>query len=393
MTTPEISNPNPLTNPPAPQLDSDKQAMAREYARIRRRVLLLNLTINAVYTLLWLFVGWAIAIRNLLLNYTTNEWLLVALFGFVFAAASSIYEMPMSYYSGYVLPHRYGMSNQNLKEWLWDNVKGALVMAPIALIMLEVIYFVLRLAPEIWWLLAAGFLLIFNIILGNLFPILIAPIFNKYTPLAEEHEELAQRLTILSEQANTKVMGVFQFDISRQTNAANAALAGIGNSRRIILGDTLIQEFTDDEIETVLAHEIGHQVNNDIPLGIAFGSISTLLGLYLASLGLKWGVGYFGFDGVADVAALPLFGAVMVAFGLITMPISNAFSRWRERRADAYALDATNNAPAFASAMTRLANQNLADVEPSGWVEAILYSHPALNKRIRMAEQHESFRA
>lgn len=372
-------------------LDLKRQEQAKQYARIRRRVMLVNLGLNAIYTLLWLLAGWALSVRDFFLGYTSNDWLLVAGFAFIFGAAAIVYELPMSYYSGFVLPHRYGMSNQSLKDWITDNIKGLLVAGPIGLLMLEGVYFVLRIAPDVWWMLAAGFLLVFNVILGNLFPVLIAPLFNKYTPLDEEHADLADRLVQLAQRANTPVMGVYKFDLSRQTNAANAALAGIGNTRRIILGDTLINEFSADEIETILAHELGHQVNNDIPLGIAFGTVNTLAGLYLASLGLVWGAGFFGFNGVADIAAFPLFGIVLGGFGLVTMPLGNAFSRWRERKADAYALQATNNAQAFASALTRLANQNLAEVQPEGWVEFLLYSHPALSKRIAMAEGHHSF--
>ena len=375
----------------AAPLDPERQAQAKVYARIRRRLMLVNLGFNAIYTLLWLLTGLALTVKRFMLVYTDNDWLLVAGFAFAFGAAATAYELPMAYYSGFVLPHRYGMSNQSLREWLWDNIKGLLVAGPIGLLMLEVIYLILRTAPDIWWLLAAGFLLVFNVILGSLFPVLIAPLFNKYTPLDEEHADLAERLVKLAERANTTVKGVYQFDLSRQTNAANAALAGIGNTRRIILGDTLINEFTPEEIETVLAHELGHQVNKDIPLGIVFGSVSTLAGLYLTALGLEWGVGYFGYASVADIAALPLFGLALGVFGMVTMPLGNAFSRWRERKADAYALEATNNANAFASAMTRLANQNLADVEPAGWVEFLLHSHPALNKRIAAAQAHPSY--
>jgi STE24 endopeptidase len=161
---------------------------------------------------------------------------------------------------------------------------------------------------------------------------------------------------------------------------------GLGNTRRIVLGDTLLSEFTPDEIETVLAHELGHHVNKDIPLGLVVESVMTLGGLYLAALGLKWGAAAFGFGGPADIAALPVFALVMGAYGLVTMPLGNAFSRWRERRADGYALRATGNGAAFASALTRLANQNLSDVDPEPWVEFLLYSHPALNKRIAMAK-------
>jgi STE24 endopeptidase len=174
--------------------------------------------------------------------------------------------------------------------------------------------------------------------------------------------------------------------MSRRTKQANAALIGLGNTRRIILGDTLLSEFTPDEIEAVLAHELGHHVNKDIPMGIAAQTLMTLVGLYLASLGLRWGAQTFGFTGPDDIAALPVFALVMGVYGLVTLPLGNAFSRWREHRADEYALRATGKGAAFASAFTRLANQNLADADPEPWIEFLLYSHPALSKRIALAQ-------
>jgi STE24 endopeptidase len=248
-----------------------------------------------------------------------------------------------------------------------------------------VVDFLLRIAPQTWWLWTGLVLLFFSVVLANVAPILIFPIFYDFQPLEEEHQDLKQRLIKLAEKAGTEVKGVFKFDMSRRTKQANAALTGLGNTRRIILGDTLLEEFSDDEIETVLAHELGHHVNNDIPLGIAVQTVLTFGGLYLASLLLNWGIGYFGFQGVSDIAALPLFGLVMSLYGLVTMPLSNAYSRWRERMADRYALQATENGEAYASALVRLADQNLAEADPEAWVEFLLYSHPALQKRIDMA--------
>ena len=141
--------------------------------------------------------------------------------------------------------------------------------------------------------------------------------------------------------------------MSKRTKQANAGLTGLGNTRRIIIGDTLLNEFTSDEIETVMAHELGHQVNKDIPLGIIFGSLTTLVGLFLASLGLNWGVRVLGFSSVADIAAFPLFLIVLGLYGLVMMPLENGFSRWRERRADEYALSLTHNGSAYSSALKR----------------------------------------
>lgn len=370
------------------QLDPDRQKKAKEYSRVSRRLMLVDLALTALYALAWLLAGWSAGLRGWLAGYTTNPWLLVALFAAVFGGVYYLIDLPLSYYSGFVLPHRFGQSNQTLRGWIGDQVKGLLVGGLLGLLVLEVIYAVLRAFPDLWWLWAAGFLLVFQVVLANLAPVLLMPLFYKFIPLGEEHEELARRLVRLSQQAGAQVKGVYKFDMSRRTKAANAALTGLGGTRRIILGDTLLNEFTADEIETVLAHELGHHVNRDIPLMIAFETLTTVVGLWLASLALRWGVNAFGFDGVGDIAALPLFMLVMGAYGLATMPLGNAFSRWRERLADRYALEATRNGPAFASAMTRLANQNLAEVDPEPWVEFLLYSHPALEKRIRMAEQY-----
>jgi STE24 endopeptidase len=228
-------------------------------------------------------------------------------------------------------------------------------------------------------------LLVFNVLLTNLAPVLIMPIFNKYVPLGEEHQDLEQRLLRLCERARTTVRGVYKFDMSRRTRSANAALTGIGNTRRIILGDTLLDKFTPDEIETVLAHELGHHVHRDLLVLIGFGTLSTVLGFYLASLVMNWAVARFGFAGISDVAALPALGIILGIYGLLTMPLDNAVSRWREGLADQYSLSATGKNEAFASAFVRLADQNLGEVDPEKWVVWLFYSHPPLAERIETA--------
>ncbi len=370
-------------------LDPQRQKQAKEYARIRRRMWLADTVLSAVYALLWLFLGWAATLRTWLMTLADNEWLLVALFVAVFGGIYSLITLPLGYYRGFVLPHRFGQSNQSFKDWVIDQIKGLAIGAPIGLLLLELLYLALRLTGSLWWLWAAIGMLIFTVLLSNLAPILIMPLFNKYVPLGDEHKELADRLLELAERANTKVKGVFKFDMSRRTKAANAALTGIGNTRRIVLGDTLINEFSTDEIETVLAHELGHHVHRDIPFLIAFGTLSTTVSLYLASLLLNWATGYFGFTGPADVAAFPALGLIFGAYGLITMPLDNAVSRWREGMADDYALQATGKQEAFASAFTRLANQNLGEVDPEKWVVFMFYSHPPLGERIAKANQRK----
>jgi STE24 endopeptidase len=368
------------------ELDPERQKRAKQYDRLKRRLMVVDLFISGVYILAWLFLGWSNDLTDWLTQYATNNWILVFLFVAIFGGILFVIDLPMSYYQGYVLPHRYELSNQNIPGWIKDEIKGIVIGGIIGMIVLEIIYAVLRAYPTLWWLWAGAILLLFNVILANIAPTVIMPLFNKFVPLGEEHADLAERLMLLAKRSGTYVRGVFKIDMSKRTKQANAGLTGLGNTRRIILGDTLLNEFTPDEIETVMAHELGHQVNKDIPLGILFGSVITMLGLYLASVGLNWGVTYFNFDSVADIAAFPLLVLVLGLFGLVTMPLENGFSRWRERRADEYALGLTQNGIAYASALKRLANQNLADTDPEAWVEWLLYSHPALGKRIAMAE-------
>ena len=366
-------------------LDPERQQQAKQYARIRRRLWLVSNSLSALYALAWLFAGWAIGLRDWLITNSPNPWFLVAGFIAIFGGLYALITLPLDYYSGFVLPHRFDQSNQTLRDWIIDQLKGLAIGLPLGLLLLELLYLALRVTGELWWLWAAGGMLVFSVLLSNLAPILIMPIFNKFVPLGDEHADLAERLLKLAEKANTKVRGVFKFDMSRRTKSANAALTGIGNTRRIVLGDTLIDEFTPDEIETVLAHELGHHVHKDIPILIAFGTLTTTLGLYLASLLLNWTIEVFGFAGPADVAALPALGLILGAYGLIMMPLENAVSRWRENMADDYALQSTGKVEAFASAFTRLANQNLGEVDPEKWVVFLFYSHPPLGQRIEKA--------
>src|SRR4029450_7358550 len=191
-------------------IDPERQKQAKEYARIRRRLWLVDTIFSAIYALLWLFLGWAPSLRDWLTSFTSNPWLLVAFFVAIFGGIYSVINLPLSYYSGFVLPHRFGQSNQTLKDWIMDQIKGLAIGAPLGLILLELLYFALRVTGDMWWLWAAAGMLFFTVLLANLAPILIMPLFNKYIPLGEEHKELADRLLNLARRANTKVKGVFK---------------------------------------------------------------------------------------------------------------------------------------------------------------------------------------
>lgn len=369
-------------------LDPQRQEKAKEYARIRRRFMLLDLLLGFMLLLAWITLGWSTWLRDWIFSWTNLPWVAVLAFGLIFGLVFTLLDLPLSFYTGYTLPHRFQQSNQTRSSWWSDFLKSLLLSGMIGGFLLEVVYLILRFVPDTWWLWTAGFLLFFNVLIANLAPVLLFPIFYKFSPLGEDHQELQERLVKLAGKAGAQVKGVFKFDMSRRTKSANAGLTGLGNTRRIIIGDTLLNEFSTEEIETVLAHELGHHRNQDIPLGMVFQSFLTLGGLYLTSLGLTLGINRFGYESISDIAALPLFAMSLGMFGLITMPLSNGFSRWRENLADDFALDLSGNGEAYASALTRLSNQNLSEVDPEPWVEIILHSHPALNKRIQKAKSH-----
>lgn len=366
-------------------LDTERQTTAKAYAGIRRRLMVLDLALGAAYFILWIALGWHIALGGWVADLTASPWLQVALFAVMFGTPYFVLDLPLSYYSGFVLPHRYDQSTQDRKGWVLDQIKGLALSLVLGAVMLEIIYWLLRAAPDLWWLYAAGVVLLFTVVLSILSPVLIAPLFFKFTPL--EDDELVARLMKLAERAGTNVKGVYRFDMSTRTKSANAALMGLGSTRRIVLGDTLLDEFSADEIETVLAHELAHHVHHDIPLLTAVNTVLTLVSFFIAHLVLGWVVANTALVSLGDPASLPVFGLVMGAVGLISMPLGNALSRWRERMADDYALAETHMPDAFADAMTRLANQNLGEYDPEPWVVFLLYSHPPIRDRVETARR------
>ena len=369
-------------------IDWERQQEAKSFARVRHRLLVAELALGGGFAAGLLVSGLAAALRDLMGSWTAQPVLIVAGYFGVVSVAYALLMLPLGYYAGYRLPHRYGLSHETLRGWLWDQVKGGVVGLLLGVAVVEAVYYLLRVVPELWWVAAAIFMLLLTVVLANLAPVLLVPLFYKLTPLSDE--ELESRLRGLAARAKTGVRGVFTIDLSSKTSAANAMLMGLGNTRRIVLGDTLYGEYGHDEIETILAHELGHHVAHDMWWGMLLQSALTLGGLYLVDLGLKWGVGMLGFSGPDDVAGLPLVGLVMGAFMAVTTPLGNAFSRWREGMADVYALKVTEKPEAFVSAMVRLANQNLADVDPEPWVELLLQSHPPIGKRIERGQRFQA---
>jgi STE24 endopeptidase len=378
------------SGPQQAEIDVERQQKAREYARTRRRLSFVGMGIAAIAILFVFWSGLDIALRDWLQPLSWQPiagwypWQ-VLLYFLVLMLGYEILTAPLAYYGGYVLPHRYGLSTMTLAAWLADLFKSLLLSLILEALAVELVYLLLATQPQTWWLWTALILLFFTVVMANLAPVLILPIFYKFTPLPEG--ELSRRLLALADRAHTRVRGVFSMHMSSKTTAANAALMGLGNTRRIVLGDTMLDRYTPDEIEVVLAHELGHHVHHDIWKLIVTQSVLTLGGLYLVNLALHWAVdAQHYYLGLADPATMPFVLLVTAVFGLIVLPIGNGLSRAVEYQADEYALQATKMVGAFKSAMTRLANQNLADIEPSPLIEFLFHDHPAISKRLKHAD-------
>lgn len=375
------------------EIDIERQQKAREYARIRRRLSFVDLGIATAGLLIVFATGLDKWLRNAIQNISFLSWqpvhgwypLQVLLYFLLAILVYQLITLPLGYYSGFVLPHRYGISTMSLKSWVNDLLKGFGLGLVLEAAAITLIYSLLAFQPLTWWLWVAIIMLFFSVIMANLAPVLLFPLFYKFTPLPEG--ELTQRLLALTQRANTRVRGIYSMQMSNKTTAANAALMGLGNTRRVVVGDTMIDRYTIDEIEVVLAHELGHHVHSDIWKLIISQSLLMLGGLYVANLILHGVVAAGFYLSLTDAASLPLFFLLAGIFSLIVMPISNSYSRLIEYQADEYALQTTRKVDSFKSAMTRLANQNLAEIEPSPIVEILFHSHPSISKRLKHAEE------
>jgi STE24 endopeptidase len=263
-------------------------------------------------------------------------------------------------------------------------MKEGLVGSAIGIPLLIIFYFVLLTFQNLWWLPFGIVMFIVSVLLAKILPIFILPLFYKVTPI--DDQQLRNRIIELGTKAGMNVENVFKFDMSKNTKKANAAFTGLGKTKRILLGDTLLNNYSHDEIETVIAHELGHYKRKHIVKNLITGTLISFLTFYiiaqLHSVTIEW----FNFNSLVKISALPiiiLWGSIV---GLVISPITNIISRKFEYEADEYAVRSTNKKEAFIATLNKLTDQNLGDREPNPLVEWFFYSHPSIKKRLRAVE-------
>jgi STE24 endopeptidase len=368
-----------------PPSEGDWQRAAREFGRARLRLYAAQTAVGLLFPFLFWYLGWAAGLEKGITSLVSQRWLLVLLFLLAYQAISALLFLPFSWYGGFRLQHRFGLSRQRLPGWVADWARSTLLGSFFFLVGMESFYLLIDALPGAWWWILATGLGLMALLLTFVAPVLLLPIFYKASPL--EDRDLADRIERLADRAGAHVSKVCTIDMSRRTVAANAALTGIGRTRQLLLGDTMLRQFTPDEVETVVAHELGHHVHGDIWKGVLMEVAGIWVGLFL----LQWLVRpAFLLGGLGDISLLrnfPLLALLGEAASLAVMPVANAISRRHEAQADAFAARLSRNPRAYSDALYRLARQNLSELWPPRWVELLFYTHPAIGRRMaRVAE-------
>lgn len=293
------------------------------------------------------------------------------------------FAFPLAWYAGFSLEHRYGLSRQTRAAWLAEHGKALAVAWALASGAVLVTYGAMTSLGGWWWLVAGLGLSTLVALLATLAPVLLLPLFFRFTPLSRP--ALVARLEALAARAGTRVVGAYEWALGERSSKANAALAGLGATRRILVSDTMLADYTDEEIEVVLAHELGHHVHRDIWRGLAFESALIVAGFGLTDRVLRALGPSLGIAAPADLASLPLLVLSAGGVSVLLTPVALALSRRHERRADLFALRLTGNPAAFISAMRRLGAQNLAEERPGRLVRWLFHSHPPLDERLSFA--------
>ncbi len=366
--------------------DEEKREVAKHYENVKLALDAVNGTLIPIAFCAALFLsGASTQLARLLGSVSGSYWLSLWAYLAIFVIMLQLVALPLSFYSGFVVDHRFHLSTQTIRGWTVDAVKGLGVELVFGTLAGTVLYYLIR-STSLWWIVAAAIFAVFSILLSIILPFVILPIFYKVNPLSDL--KLKEDLLQMTRNAGVgSVDRVLVADESRRSIRANAFFSGVGTSKSIVLFDTLLTNFTRREIITVVAHELGHYVNKDVWMEALTSGLLIIPPFFIADLVLRYAAGGSNLTSVTDPAGIPLLFAVLIAASFVLQPVSNAISRIVERRADEFALKVANDPEAQASTERRLADLALAVDKPSRLVEILFYTHPPSSKRIELAEQ------
>ena len=365
-------------------LDKEKQTKAKKYENEKRKISIFGSILSLSFILVFYFSGLSKFLANINLSFIY----VFLIYIIIFHILSTLIGLPLGYYSSFIHEHKWGFSNYTNKTWILDQLKSFAVSFILLPIMLGIFFWVLWKFPNIWWLVAATVTTLISIIFVTLFPVVILPIFNKYDPI--EDEKLTSQLSEILLKAGLNPSGFFRQDMSRQTKKENAFLAGMGNTRRVVIADNLLEHMSLSEIKSVIAHEVGHYRFSHLPKNIAISTAQQLVIFYLLNIIMKILYPDFLTSNINNLSLFPIFSLIMgLLSSLLFGPLNNMISRYFERQADRTSLDLYPNKDAFQKAMAGLANRNLSNAYPEWWVKLLYYSHPPIGERLSFAENYK----
>jgi STE24 endopeptidase len=367
-----------------PLLDEQKQALAKRYEKEKRLLGLAGTALSLGLLLVFYLAGLSGRLANSFSGGSPVPAFLV--YVGVLLAWMSVLSLPLSYYAGYIHEHKWNFSTQTTKDWLLDQAKSFGISFVLGSLLLALLLWIMARFPEIWWLIAGLGSALVSVIMATLFPIVILPVFHRYEPIQDE--ELAASLQKILAREGLKGSGFYMEDMSRKTRKENAFLAGLGKTRRVVLGDNLLKNMTNPEIVSIIAHEVGHYKHRHMWKGIAFGTFQQVVVFYLLNLIMRAAFPRFLFSARSNLSLLPFLIIIAgVLSGLLFGPLGNALSRRMEKDADLYAITHIDQKRPFLTALAGLADRNLANAYPAWWVKVLYYSHPPIGERLLMLER------
>jgi STE24 endopeptidase len=367
-----------------PLLDERRQALARRYEKEKRLLGLAGSALSLAALLVFYYSSLSSRLAHLWAGGPV-VWPFLA-YGAGFLAWLTIIDLPLSYYSGYIHEHKWNFSTQKIKGWLSDQAKSFAVGLAMAWIVLAILLQIMILFRRSWWLIAGLAMALVSVVMATLFPVVILPIFHRYTPV--EDKELTGALDEILAREGLKSSGFFQEDMSRRTRKENAFLAGLGKTRRVVLGDNLLKNMTIPEIVSVIGHEVGHYRHRHIWKGVAVETLEQLAVFFFLNVVMKDAFPWFPGSTRQVLTVLPLMLIIgAAASGFVFGPISNALARHFEKQADLYAAGRVKDVRAFMTALAGLANRNLGNAYPAWWVKVLYYTHPPIGERLQYIER------
>ncbi len=378
------TTPSPVPEPSGPVSVPAASEQATRYYTSGNRVWLVDTLLSLLVPALFLFTGWSARIRDLARRLGRKWFFTVALYVVLFSLASFVIGLPWAYYTEFVRQHAYGLSNQTLDKWVSDTLKSLLIGLLMGALFTWVPFLLLKKSPRRWWLYTAALVIPFIVLLLLVTPVWIEPLFNTFGPMKDKSLESA--ILSLAERAGIEGSRVFEVDKSIDTKAVNAYVTGFGQTKRIVLWDTTIAKLDRRQLLFVMGHEMGHYVLGHVWKTIGVASLLVLVTLWIAHRSAGWFIARwrarFGFDALADVAALPLLLLLANGFSLVVSPALMAYTRHQEHESDRFGLEITRDNRAAATAFVTLQTENLGNPRPGLLYKLWRSSHPPLGERI-----------